>query len=281
MKSTEELDLPKILYKYRGYEGRYIEKNYQAKTILNYELFVSSPKNFNDPFDLSLPYVFTDESLDLNSFIDLYFSHLSFEELKSRSREDLLYDATHNFNFMKYSPKEFWESKSELISNLDHSFYGVLSLAKKNDNILMWSHYADFHKGYCIGFDTISLMKFLCDKYSDNGFKIGPVKYQSKYPQIDFNKQQEVETSFIRCFTKHLCWEYESEYRIVFHNFVDEVISYPKEIVKEIYLGCKMSESHCDEVLNFIKIENLKHVKVYKMNMGYSSFCVEAIEVNI
>jgi hypothetical protein len=29
---------------------------------------------------------------------------------------------------------------------------GVLSLAKKADNVLMWSHYAENHTGFCVGF---------------------------------------------------------------------------------------------------------------------------------
>lgn len=32
--------------------------------------------------------------------------------------------------------------------------FGVVSFSKRNDSILMWSHYADSHKGFCIGFHT-------------------------------------------------------------------------------------------------------------------------------
>ncbi|MBL7103181.1 MAG: DUF2971 domain-containing protein [Bacteroidales bacterium] len=33
----------------------------------------------------------------------------------------------------------------------DH--YGILSLSAKWDNILIWGHYAEKHKGFCIGFN--------------------------------------------------------------------------------------------------------------------------------
>ena len=31
--------------------------------------------------------------------------------------------------------------------------YGIISLTTNNNNLLMWSHYADEHKGIVIGFD--------------------------------------------------------------------------------------------------------------------------------
>ncbi|MFZ4861219.1 DUF2971 domain-containing protein [Sphingobacterium sp. Mn56C] len=281
MNNIQELNFPIVLYKYRGYEGENVIKNYNAKTLLNFELFASSPKNFNDPFDLSLPYVFSNDSFTLDNFINEYFELLDPKVLKGKKKEEILYDATRQYNFMKYNPEEFWNSRAELISSLDHDFYGVLSLAKNYDNILMWSHYSNFHKGYCIGFDTNLFFDLISKKYEEFGCKIGPVNYQLDYPEIDFTKQRDIKTSFVRCFTKHKCWEYESEYRLVLNNLPNEIISYPKEIIKEIYLGCKMTDLHCKEILEFIKSQNLANVKVYKMKMGYHSFCVEPKEIII
>lgn len=34
---------------------------------------------------------------------------------------------------------------------------GILSLSSCNDSILTWSHYADLHIGFCIGFKTNNL----------------------------------------------------------------------------------------------------------------------------
>lgn len=277
--NIQELNLPKVLYKYRDYEGKSVIKNYNAKTLLNFELFASSPKNFNDPFDLTLPYVFSNDSFTLDNFINEYFDLIDPKEFEGKSREELLYSATDQYNFMKCYPEEFWNSRSELISSLDHEFYGVLSLSMNYDNILMWSHYSNFHKGYCIGLDTNLFFDFVSKNYTQFGFKIGHANYQLEYPHIDFSKLREVKTSLIRCFTKHECWKYESEYRLVLNNLPNEVISYPKEIIKEIYLGCKMTDLHCKEILEFIKSQNLFNVKVFKMNMGYHSFCVQPKEV--
>jgi hypothetical protein len=34
--------------------------------------------------------------------------------------------------------------------------YGVFTLSESNSNILMWSHYADNHMGFCIEFSRTS-----------------------------------------------------------------------------------------------------------------------------
>lgn len=39
------------------------------------------------------------------------------------------------------------------------SFVGVVSLSSSNDNNLLWAHYTEGHKGYCIGFHTEQLVE--------------------------------------------------------------------------------------------------------------------------
>ncbi|MBV9575704.1 MAG: DUF2971 domain-containing protein [Gammaproteobacteria bacterium] len=48
-------------------------------------------------------------------------------------------------------------ANNQVYNEYVHNQLGILSLSSCNDSILMWSHYADFHKGFCIGFKTNSL----------------------------------------------------------------------------------------------------------------------------
>ncbi|HTA27228.1 MAG TPA: hypothetical protein VK809_05535 [Bacteroidia bacterium] len=41
---------PPVVYKYRDWNN-----NFHKRTVLNLELFLSSPSNFNDPFDCKIP----------------------------------------------------------------------------------------------------------------------------------------------------------------------------------------------------------------------------------
>ncbi|RZF62539.1 DUF2971 domain-containing protein [Sphingobacterium corticibacterium] len=269
--------IPEILYKYRPYEGEGQGENFGTRTLLNFELFASSPINFNDPFDIALPYKYTKDSFTLENFISRYTDTYDHNKWGRKSRIELIYDATSRYNYICENPERHWKENADVIYEMDNEFYGILSLSTKPYNMLMWSHYANLHKGYCLGLDGRKFAEFLASKYKDYGFKLGPVKYSSDYPLIDFTKQLEKETTFIRCFTKNQCWGYEDEYRLVFHNKPNEVIAYPKELIKEVHLGCRISEQHKQEIRNFLIENNLDVVKLYQMKVGFESFGLESI----
>ncbi|WP_214826490.1 DUF2971 domain-containing protein [Chryseobacterium sp. ISL-6] len=46
------------------------------------------------------------------------------------------------------------------VENVNRNF-GIYSLTTKNSNLLMWSHYGNSHKGFCIGFNTEKLFKLV------------------------------------------------------------------------------------------------------------------------
>src|SRR5262249_53331053 len=62
---------------------------------------------------------------------------------------------------------------SKLYKILDQSF-GVLCLSECPDDILLWSHYADSHRGLCLEFDVAG--------YSEVFPRLHAVKYQDEYP---------------------------------------------------------------------------------------------------
>lgn len=87
---------------------------------------------------------------------------------------------------------------------------GILCLSENNDNILMWSHYADSHKGICIGFTPASpeSAEFWEEAYC--------VKYEDEVPFPNIytvaNRFDLVEASLL---TKSRLWAYEHEWRIL------------------------------------------------------------------
>ncbi len=64
---------------------------------------------------------------------------------------------------------------TKLYSLLDESF-GVLCLSERPDDILLWSHYGDSHRGVCFEFDVAA--------HPDVFPRLRPVKYQTPYPLI-------------------------------------------------------------------------------------------------
>ncbi|EBJ2076140.1 DUF2971 domain-containing protein, partial [Salmonella enterica] len=121
----------------------------------------------------------------------------------------------------------------EELSNASYFDYAVISLSETNNNLLMWSHYADQHKGIVIEFDT---SKPLFESYKDftalrfdediegeiidieenerrENIKAGciqRVRYNSKRPNIK-NFENILEHFLI----KSEEWIYEKEHRII------------------------------------------------------------------
>jgi len=52
-----------------------------------------------------------------------------------------------------YSDHEISQLALENTEKVAIGKYGVLCFSRRWNNILMWSHYADGHKGICLGFD--------------------------------------------------------------------------------------------------------------------------------
>jgi hypothetical protein len=165
---------PEILYKYRNWKDPH-HKNLLIKN----ELFMSPPSWLNDPFDCRIfenylkfvdtpekkeEYILDSLSKNADSFNELNLSELQAREILT----DRLKDTLH------------YQVRSEVIgSEIDDKHIGIACLSEEWNSILMWSHYAANHKGYCIGFDEKRL------RYSQLFDKIKRVEYSKKYPELN------------------------------------------------------------------------------------------------
>lgn len=88
--------------------------------------------------------------------------------------------------------------------------FGIISFTKKQDNLLMWSHYADEHRGMVVEFDSEHAI--FHSIYKDEGIpragKLSEVSYEIKR-RSEFGG---FEDPF---FEKPKCWGYEEEWRLV------------------------------------------------------------------
>lgn len=124
---------------------------------------------------------------------------------------------------------------------------GAFSLSEQNDHQLMWSHYAENHFGYVIGFNKEH--EYFNQKLTevDELRHLRKVKYKMGTEPIDLLNPNDVE-SFI---VKHNSWSYEKEWRIMRPlKDADErvesspypiyLFSFPESAVIEIIFGCRM-----------------------------------------
>ena len=156
--------------------------------------------------------------------------------------------------------------KNNEIIEKQHKLFGVFSVTAKNNNVLMWAHYANEHQGFCVGFDSYKLFNLF-----NSGRK--KLNYEDKYPVISSTDDRTLK--IIKMFyTKAKYWKYEEEYRLLkadYSNISEEI---DKEIITEIILGYKMSTSDRRDILKLISLE-LPHVKVYEAKPKFKSFELE------
>ena len=76
--------------------------------------------------------------------------------------------------------------------------FGVLCFSRHWHNPVLWSHYADRHRGVCLGFDIDSR-------------SAKPVAYQSERPRLRIPPSTLDANQLL--YTKFLDWQYEEEWR--------------------------------------------------------------------
>lgn len=124
---------------------------------------------------------------------------------------------------------------------------GIACFSAKKDSVLMFSHYADNHRGVCIGFDTTILVKSIQEKMKCHA-SIRPVWYFIKLPKLDIGTQPAL------CATvKDRIWGYEKEYRLFVSNASEKLLphghySYDSSAIKEIIFGCKASDDFISKI---------------------------------
>ena len=105
----------------------------------------------------------------------------------------------------------------------------ICSLSKSYDNILMWSHYADSHKGCCIELEVTS----------ETGITETPVSYVDTIKDVAGADYRDEAYQILS--RKIRCWDYEKEVRFLKEIPLNSHISkYLKIKIFRIYLGCKM-----------------------------------------
>lgn len=160
---------------------------------------------------------------------------------------------------------------------------GIYSLTKlgSNDsfpaNELLWAHYADSHKGFCIEYDLDSLIDKGAKEYDLRN--VIHVAYSHERPSIDkYTIQSSLEVQKRVFGTKSLAWKYENEVRLVFQTAGLKQL--PRKAVTAIYFGLRISLEDRKEIIQKLssrnidfyqmeRVDNLYRLKATKLEMDY------------
>lgn len=237
-----------ILYKYMSWPLK--GENYARELIESNEIYLTRPTAFNDPYDVEIVPVIEGEKSEI-------VDKLVEERLQIYSEEKKKYFESSIRNEVK-------DYSSDVLKNICNEFIqhrqkttAVLCFTDSPSNMLMWSHYADSHKGICLEFDTEK------NELTPNVFdKIYQVEYTKSYPKINFITEEKSEFYRKVYSTKYSDWKYEHEYRAIYRcaeipdenettelQFVDSMIGANTRVPENMIKKCKISPQTITSVI--------------------------------
>ncbi|RLC50356.1 MAG: hypothetical protein DRH79_07760 [Candidatus Cloacimonadota bacterium] len=232
--------------------------DYTFENLSNNQIWFSSPMDFNDPFDFFIPY-------------NLDFNKEEFEKIipKPPGISESMYDQM--FLAAKNNPTKL-EKWIEIGLERFKASIKIACFCEKKNNILMWSHYADSHKGICLKFDSNFDYNFFHeDNWKFHKMPIREVKYPPKPEKAYYFKDND---NFFRAcaFTKYYKWKYEKEHRII--SAVD-VIKYNKECLVEINFGCKCDKNNKKKIIEIINANKYPNINFKQARKSKIDFALE------
>lgn len=211
----------RFIYKYKSIDPEEEESVNRVRDILiNSRLWLSSPVDFNDPFDMSAKTVVKGTPHELHErYKSLLKQHgARHEEIERRVRA-LASMPIGELNRL------FAKTYSKSIEK-----FGVYSFTDDPRSILMWSHYAQDHTGICIQFERARDYLTLSRAIS--------VDYSSDYPEVNWanNFPESLRKAILR---KHEGWSYEKESRIVRPEEARQYLEFDPQAIVGIIIGCR------------------------------------------
>jgi hypothetical protein len=237
--------VPKYLYKFRSFR----DKNHKAM-LINRELFFVSPDKFNDPFDCRVPIRY--EDFTRTEFLSYWTD--AFRRNYPGVRDHDIRRKVKEFYKQCQSPngrKMMAQYQEETIKKMRSTDIGVFSLTANLSSILSWSHYADSHRGFCVGFHSMNLKAFL----EEQGpfLELRSVDYTKEYPVINAYRTSNEEKTKKIVWTKSEDWEYEHEYRVIWLNGANKLLRIPDGIVRRVIFGCQTDPTDRSEMISILR----------------------------
>jgi len=274
----------KVFYKYRS------ANDYTIALLEKQEIKFSNAEEYNDPFDSKL-------TLNMDSYDDVDSILQQLEETPIDESKKLVLRE-------RIRSGEFSKNQSEKVTSIAAERTIMSScFAGKFDDLLLWSHYADSHKGVCVGLRDCSStdipgMKFNiniedCCSYPDGSFDgsdgLFPV-YKVNYSDSGIVEWNPIIDDFQIYIDAHRnkakCWEYEDEYRLIVPTklFRSKILRFDPNYLVEVYLGCCIEAGFRAKVLQVLKANYLikgVDVKIYEMVRSKKRFALEKKELAI
>ncbi len=203
------------LYKYKSLSTTE-ELKHARSLVCDSELYFSSPLAFNDPFECRP--VFTRGKTE-------------------EGRRKILREALNR----EPTPEEMESfdgsiSRDVILKKLEGERVGMCCFSEVGDEVLLYSHYASAHQGFCLEFGETDETPLFGE--------VLKVNYTDWYPIVNpeiYSKEENMEHMYL---SKSKKWEYERECRLIIPHTANTVHPFPEELLKGVIFGCRMDEDY-------------------------------------
>lgn len=248
------------------------DKDLSFDALFNNYLYFNTYKNFNDPVEEKYVHYAIDKNIDSNE-----------EELMIKIFNSYLYNKNTTLKTTESEKKIIIKACENMLDDYVNQEINQVKLCcfcdgsqSKNswDNKLLWSHYANGMKGFCIEFDAVKLYKNYTEKYGEDNISCAKVVYHENLKKIKSHEIiiDTIKTTYIKDYIsenstggifnrKSAEWEYENEFRIT-SKITENKLKYDPSVIKSIIVGEKISHENYDNIVKFAKKENIKIRKV-------------------
>lgn len=207
------------LYSFRPFN------EYTLIDLINKEITLVHPKEFNDPFDSLI------------------------------------------FHWIERLDKYCKEKKHVPIYKKSFDYYRVRSFVKDSaynkayNNTLMWSHYANEHKGFCIKY---KFQKHFTEK-ANCIMSFRPITYKKKNEKVNVDISR-IDNDLAFC-TKYASWKYENEVRLIAYmpNEESHFVAVPMGeycSIDSIYFGIRCETRTINTIKNILKNNDVSYFKM-------------------
>lgn len=251
--------LPKKLYRY------FDHSNSKIDLLINNQIAITSPLEFNDSYDSLASFEKEVENRYYGKVEFTIQKILNSTDLKVKELKSNLINKGVLLEKIDYPEKIkiIREEQQKLLGENDgpeyielrsciyrlNDFHGfnnprlgdyvseskVCCFSAAKNNTLMWAHYGRMNSGFCIEYDTSSII----DDIKNGKYLFVPVIYSDKMYNDDPYPISEKTISLLwnlpQFMYKKIDWAYEQEWRLIISNCKDDALYFPN--IKQIFLG--------------------------------------------
>jgi hypothetical protein len=261
---------PEVIYRYQPMRPDAID------FIRKGRLWFSSPSRFNDPFDF-LP----DFTKEATKIVDQHREEAYWNDAAIRGSRRAFFSETEALRNQRI--REVCNKvRSKFLKDLAKNFW-VACFSEDPDNILMWSHYASYHTGLCVGIrpERMRLSPEMALRWK--------VTYDDARLPIEHSDGNAI------ALRKAKVWDYEKEWRIVmatgdltpgqrplprthgrYRSEPGSFLQLQWGAFESVRFGALVDPKKRSKLLEALRSTERSHIKIVQMHLAASRFALES-----